>query len=78
MCTSYNTTLSFQALLCLRSKRVATASWLDMSPADQYSVRVSLSVLKLDLNVKHWCNFVTQHSKNAIRYLISYKFKRIL
>ena len=47
MCTLYNTTLSYQALFCLRSKRVATASWLDMSPSRSLFSSCFIKYLKI-------------------------------
>ena len=51
----YNATLSFLALFCLRTKRVATCILVRYVP---HPIRIQfvfhLSILKLDLNVKHW------------------------
>ena len=74
ICTLYDTTLSFLALFCLRSKRVATCIMVRYVPhlISSYSICVSLSILKLDLNVKHW------YKKIYSMYFIvsSYNFSR--
>ena len=66
ICTLHNTTLSFLALFCLRSKRVATCIMvIDYvpHPISSYSVCVSLSIFSLDLNVKHW------YKKTVIQFI---------